>query len=481
MKEKKDLTFAEMYQKIVAAREDDRLDSTLAQLQYDPHHLECILRPALRGEASSCPGFSGHCQGKPFLDCLFDNIFLNTAGQYEFRPLTDRCRERISAEAITPILASRDLLAVLRDLQMAKTPVFAVVAPAFLSQFATIDDGQLRTAFKRLGFAGMVEVSLFADILTLKEALEFDLMIQDEADYMLTSCCCPVWIQMIRRLHPDLLKKVPGSVSPMVAAGRVVKHLVPGAITVFVGPCLAKKAEARENDIADAIDQVLTFKEVSDLFAAARIDAAEIAPDLREHSSFAGRIYAVSKGVSEAVCRHPRPDQAGQADRVKAVQADGVPECKRMLDDLEHGIIKANFWRAWAVREDASAVPERSSTWCRHRLGPRLCRAVALSDADRQSLRRRTAAPPRHEHDRSPARGSKNIHPPFNMKKSRPDGRLFSIIGSSPDDPEKQIGRSDGRKREGNPEFHEVPGLDDITFLPENADSGDVGRSADRR
>ncbi|MFH0993607.1 MAG: [Fe-Fe] hydrogenase large subunit C-terminal domain-containing protein, partial [bacterium] len=29
--------------------------------------------------------------------------------------------------------------------------------------------------------------------------------------------------------------------------------------------------------------------------------------------------------------------------RVKAVQADGVPECKRLLDDLEHGVIKANF------------------------------------------------------------------------------------------------------------------------------------------
>ena len=343
MTAKKNMTFAEMYVKIVAARETDTIDHALVQLQYDPHHLECVLRPTARGAASACPGIPGHCPGKPFLDCLFDNIRPNAAGNYEFQPLTERCRERISAEAIAPILASKDLLAVLRELQSAEAPVYAVVAPAFSSQFATINDSQLRTAFKRLGFAGMVEVSLFADILTLKEALEFDLMIQDEQDYMLTSCCCPVWIQMIRRLHPDLLHKVPGSVSPMVAAGRVVKRLVPGAITVFVGPCLAKKAEARESDIADAIDQVLTFKEVSDLFAAARIDAGEIPADLREHSSFAGRIYAVSKGVSEAVAvtlDRIRPDKP---IRVKAVQADGVPECKRLLDDLERGVIKANF------------------------------------------------------------------------------------------------------------------------------------------
>ncbi|HAQ57338.1 MAG TPA: hydrogenase [Acholeplasmatales bacterium] len=225
----------------------------------------------------------------------------------------------------------------------ATAPVFAVVAPAFLSQFKDIEDGQLRTIFKRLGFSGMVEVSLFADILTLKEALEFDLMIQTEKDYMLTSCCCPVWIQMIRKLHPELLKKVPGSVSPMVACGRVVKRLVPGAITVFVGPCLAKKAEAREADVADAIDHVLTFKEVADLFEAARIDPADIPTDLREHSSFAGRIYAVSKGVSEAVAvtlDRIRPDKP---IKVKAVQADGVPECKRLLDDLEQGKTTANF------------------------------------------------------------------------------------------------------------------------------------------
>ena len=189
----------------------------------------------------------------------------------------------------------------------------------------------------------MVEVSLFADILTLKEALEFDAKIQDEGDYMLTSCCCPIWIQMIRRLYPGLLSRIPGSVSPMVACGRVVKRLVPGAVTVFVGPCLAKKAEAREPDVSDAIDHVLTFREVADLFDAARVRADDIPPDLREHSSVAGRIYAVSKGVSEAVALtldRIRPDKQ---IRVRSVQADGVPECRRLLDELVSGKTTANF------------------------------------------------------------------------------------------------------------------------------------------
>ena len=74
---------------------------------------------------------------------------------------------------------------------------------------------------------------------------------------------------MIRKIYSELVPHVPGAVSPMIAAGRVVKELYPDAMTVFVGPCMAKKKEAREEDIADAIDYVLTFQEVQDIFDAA--------------------------------------------------------------------------------------------------------------------------------------------------------------------------------------------------------------------
>ena len=80
----------------------------------------------------------------------------------------------------------------------------------------------------------MVEVALFADILTLKEALEFDRTIQKKEDFLLTSCCCPIWIAMIRRVYDQLVTHVPGSVSPMVACGRSIKVLDPDAVTVFI-------------------------------------------------------------------------------------------------------------------------------------------------------------------------------------------------------------------------------------------------------
>jgi len=176
--------------------------------------------------------------------------------------------------------------------------------PRSWGQFGSeVTTGKLRCAFKAMGFQGMIEVAVFADILTLKEALEFDANIKETNDYQLTSCCCPVWIAMIRNVYHELMPHVPGAVSPMIAAGRVVKKLYPEAVTVFIGPCMAKKKEAREPDIADAVDYVLTFQEVQDMFEAADIHPEQLGEDEKEHSSKAGRIYARTGGVSQAVKR----------------------------------------------------------------------------------------------------------------------------------------------------------------------------------
>ena len=144
--------------------------------------------------------------------------------------------------------------------------------------------GKVRAALKEVGFTGMVEVAVFADILTLKEALEFDAHIKSAEDFQLTSCCCPVWITMIRDVFREYMPHVPGAVSPMIAAGRATKKLHPDAVTVFLGPCMAKKKEAKEPDIADAVDHVLTFQEVGALFEAAGVRPEEMTEDDKEHS-----------------------------------------------------------------------------------------------------------------------------------------------------------------------------------------------------
>lgn len=336
-------TFEDLYARIAESSVTKTTDEVLDEMNYDPYHLECVLNPGANPE--SWQSFNPKCKESEqrFVDCFFRHLAIGDTGTLVPDIPQDRCKKCLDGEKMQTLLDSKDLMKVLNAIHEGQRPVYVCIAPAFLSQFDVVTDGQVRSAFKQLGFKGVVECSLFADILTLKEALEFDARIKSEQDYVLTSCCCPMWIQMIRKTHPDLMSHVPKSVSPMIATGRVIKKLVPDAFTVFVGPCLAKKAEAKEEDISDAIDVVLTFRETKDLFDAARIDPNELKTDVREHSSKAGRIYAVSSGVSLAVELTLRKLRPFKPIQVKSVYASGVPECKELIKNLENHSLHANF------------------------------------------------------------------------------------------------------------------------------------------
>ena len=264
-------------------------------------------------------------------------------------PENDSREENIHTCNVEESSLSADVAAVLRELGDRKKRVYALIAPAFLGQFGeTVTPGRIRAALKAVGFCGMVEVAVFADILTLKEALEFDKHVVSTTDFQLTSCCCPVWIAMIRGIYGDLVPHVPGAVSPMIAAGRAVKKMHPDAITVFVGPCLAKKKEAKEPDIADAVDYVLTFQETKELFEATGVKPEEFAEDEKEHSSMAGRIYARTGGVSEAVRKTVAQLNPERKIMVRPKQADGVKACKQMIEEIKNGESTANFYEGMA-------------------------------------------------------------------------------------------------------------------------------------
>lgn len=313
--------------------------------QYDKAQLDCLLHPekyapVLRQADCSCKTQTPACQKA----CLYDAIRRDETGQIYIDPTAcTGCQACIDVCHSHALLASRDTPAMLLAIKQHKGPVYAMAAPAFLGQFGKATPGQIRSAFKQLGFAGLVEVAAFADILTMKEALEFDREIHTNEDFMLTSCCCPLWISLIRKVYTTLIPHVPGTVSPMVACGRVIKQLHKDALTVFIGPCLAKKAEAREKDVADAVDFVLTFKEVQDLFDFAKIHPETLPDEQKEHSSAAGRMYAYTGGVSRAVQSSVKKLRPESEIQVSAVQADGIPGCKKLLEQLLNGEIKANF------------------------------------------------------------------------------------------------------------------------------------------
>ncbi|SFG80915.1 Iron only hydrogenase large subunit, C-terminal domain [Desulfotomaculum arcticum] len=277
--------------------------------------------------------------------CLFNAIVRDMEGNVVIKQNNcSGCGKCVEVCRHYSLVDKKEFVPLIELLKNRKVPVFAIVAPAFIGQFGPeVSPGKMRAALKRLGFYGMVEVALFADILTLKEALEFDRHVTKAKDFLLTSCCCPIWVSMVKRVYQDLIPHISPSVSPMVACGRGVKHLHPGAKVVFIGPCIAKKAEAKEPDVSDAVDAVLTFQEVKQIFEAVAINPETMEEDESEHSSTAGRIYAHTGGVSRAVAETLNRLRPQKEIKIRAIQADGVKDCREMLKNILDDKIEANF------------------------------------------------------------------------------------------------------------------------------------------
>ncbi|MFA5527629.1 MAG: [Fe-Fe] hydrogenase large subunit C-terminal domain-containing protein [Peptostreptococcales bacterium] len=254
--------------------------------------------------------------------------------------------ENYSAECDFGALAEKIEFMPLVDLLKSENElVYAVVAPAIVGQFGNdVTMGKLRTALKLIGFKDMIEVALFADVLTIKEAFEFNDLVKNEEDFFLTSCCCPVWFNMIKKNYPNVYRYMSPSVSPMIASGRILKRLYKDAKVVFIAPCIAKKAEIKEPDLLGAIDYVLNFRELKEVFNALGISVGQLHEDGKDQASLGGRLYARTGGVSFSVKTVVNRLEPKRVIKLKPKKVNGVKECKSILDDLQKGKkVDANF------------------------------------------------------------------------------------------------------------------------------------------
>ena len=208
--------------------------------------------------------------------------------------------------------------------------VIAIIAPAFWGQFGEkVTPGQIKAAMKELGFAGLEEVAVGADLCAVEEAEEFLRMVPEKQPFMATSCC-PSWRMMARRLFPKESGNISMTYTPMVYTARLVKKEHPNSKVVFIGPCAAKKLEAMQEDIRTDVDFVLTYEELMGIFEAKEINFSTLpdSPDLDEGTR-AGRGFAVAGGVAAAVeelIHKEHPDI-----ELKTQRADGLRDCRKLL------------------------------------------------------------------------------------------------------------------------------------------------------
>ncbi len=218
------------------------------------------------------------------------------------------------------------------------TDVYASVAPSIVGQFGEdVTMGQIRTGLRFLGFKDMIEVALFADMLTIKEAFEFTKLVKKEEDFYLTSCCCPVWFNLVKKNYPKLFDHMPPSISPMIASGRILKKIYKDVKVVFISPCIAKKAEAKEPGLKGDIDFVLTFRELKEIFETLNIHLKDLPSDEKDQASFGGRVYARTGGVSFSVKTVVNRLDPKRLIKLKAKKVHGVKACNKVLEELFTG------------------------------------------------------------------------------------------------------------------------------------------------
>lgn len=218
-----------------------------------------------------------------------------------------------------------------------KKEVVAMIAPAIEGQFGDSTLPQIKQAILDLGFDDVYEVALGADMVAVHEAEE--LAERKEAGEKMTSSCCPAFVNMVHKHYPALEKYVSTTVSPMVAVERYIRSIRPGVVTVFIGPCIAKKNEVMGRYV-DEIDCVLTFEELNAMISAKKIAVGEEA-DTTEDASRYGKGFAVSGGVTEAVVHVL--NEEGKNINISAQKCNGAEECRKALLLLKVGKLPSDF------------------------------------------------------------------------------------------------------------------------------------------
>lgn len=233
-----------------------------------------------------------------------------------------------------------DIINILRNSENnTRYRVYAVIAPAIVSQCRDWRMSQVITAIRLLGFHQVVEAALGADITLYHEANEWN------EKRLMTTSCCPSFVMFVEKNFPELVQHVSHSVSPMVQTAMLIKRSDPTAKVVFIGPCASKKREYTLEKTHGAIDSVMSFEELQAFVDARGIDDTLLDDTQLDNASFYGRIFAKSGGISQGIIDVAK---AMGVDGVKPLVMNGIDECRAGLLRLKMGKATENFFEGMA-------------------------------------------------------------------------------------------------------------------------------------
>lgn len=207
-----------------------------------------------------------------------------------------------------------------KEMIKSSKPVVASVAPSFVASFDNVNFTGIKKALLKLGFCDVQETAVGAAI--VKKVYE-EMTENHFSDVIITSCCHSV-NTLVQKYYPEAVKYLAPVKSPMLAHCDKIKKEYGDCYTVFIGPCISKKAEA---EVYPGItDCVLTYEELSQWLA-----EENISPEVCEDESVGGktRLFPVTGGILDSMDKK-------SGDYVY-MAIDGVENCIVALKDIIEG------------------------------------------------------------------------------------------------------------------------------------------------
>ena len=156
-----------------------------------------------------------------------------------------------------------------------------------------------------------------------------------------------------------LLDNMSTTVSPMCGVSRMLKAQDPEVITVFIGPCMAKKSETLDLNIQGNADYAMTFGEIRAMMRAKGVELEPEANTYQEGSVF-GKRFGNSGGVTAAVVECFK--EMNEDITPEVMKCNGAAECKKALMMLKVGKLPADFVEGMACVGGCVGGPSKHKT-----------------------------------------------------------------------------------------------------------------------
>ncbi|HTZ18172.1 MAG TPA: [Fe-Fe] hydrogenase large subunit C-terminal domain-containing protein [Dissulfurispiraceae bacterium] len=231
----------------------------------------------------------------------------------------------------------RDDLPRAKDLISERQKVVASLDPSFISEFDGVSPGGFIRGLKMLGFWGVSEAALGAELVSSQA---FRLLDESEKSVFISSSC-PTVVQYLRRYQPDYAKHIMHFMSPVLAHARLLRqHYGEKVGVIFIGPCIARKKDA--DDHPELIDVTITFEDIRRWFDDAGIDVSSLAETkgdvfIPRHSN-EGALYSVVGGMIESI-----RGQKKKALHAQFIAFSGIRRLKNALRGFEEVLPDGNL------------------------------------------------------------------------------------------------------------------------------------------